>query len=209
MKRNPWILVTLVGSTLLFGLAVALRHRFDPWLTNLLAGLLSGSAALLVLRHRLRRLLAFQWPSVLLAMTTGVAMVLLTHIGYRVLVVLVPQLDAVVKRLYFDIAQTAPPMALMVPLIILIVVAEELVWRGVTFDLLEEQQSRSRVQLIFISTLLYALPQLIGGSWILVGAALSIGMLLGLQRALCGRLTEAMITHAIWSVGIFGLVPLV
>lgn len=207
MKRNPWILATLIGATVLFGLAVALRHRFDPWLTNLFAGLLSGSVALVVLRHRLRRLLALQWRSVLLAGTIGVAMTFVTHLGYLVLVAIIPQLEAVVEGLYFDISQTAPPTALLVLFIVLIVIAEELVWRGVAFVLLGDH--RSRAQLIVISTVLYALPQLIGGSWVLVCAALSLGTLLGLQRARSGRLTEVMITHAVWSVAIFGLVPLV
>ena len=112
-----------------------------------------------------------------------------------------------VTGLYFHISQTAPPTALLVLFIVLIVIAEELVWRGVAFVLLGDH--RSRAQLIVISTVLYALPQLIGGSWVLVCAALSLGTLLGLQRARSGRLTEAMITHAVWSVAIFGLVPLV
>ncbi len=206
MKPDTPALLTLLVATLLFGLGIALRSQFNPWLLNLFAGLVSCLLAVAVLRKGLPQLIEVRRNAALGAVALGAVMVALTHLGYRGMVVAVPALQGVVEGLYEDIRLTAPPMALMVPLIGFIVVAEELIWRGVAFQFLESRLSK--VQVVVASTLLYALPQVIGGAWLLLVTAIFVGGVFSVQRAMSGRMTEAILTHATWSISIFGVLPL-
>jgi len=60
-----------------------------------------------------------------------------------------------------------------------------------------------------ISVALYVLPQLAGGVPLLIVAATLLGALFAAQRLVSGRLTDALLTHAVWSVAVFVVVPLV
>jgi membrane protease YdiL (CAAX protease family) len=206
MNRNVGQLLTLVVATSLFGVALLTRDRFNPWLTNLFVGLISLSLCLAVLHDHLHRLLVFSARSALMAAAIGVCMVVITHLGYEMVSLHFPAIEAAVELLYLEIAPTAPSVPQTVALIILVVAAEELVWRGVAFELLRGRVSS--IALIVVGALLYTLPQLLGGSLLLMGAGLALGLALGLQRMLTGRVTDGVITHAIWSVSIFCLVPL-
>jgi membrane protease YdiL (CAAX protease family) len=159
-----------------------------------------------VLRDSVHELFTFQRKGMLFSVGLGIAMVAATHIGYQGILPLWPELRSVVEALYFDIRQTSIPAAGIAAIILVVVAAEELVWRGVAFELLEGWASKAGV--LVGSTMLYAMPQLIGGSWLLLCAALSLGFAWALQRSTSGRLTESFTTHGIWSVGMFCLVPL-
>ncbi len=202
MNRNVGQPLTLVVATALFGVALLTRDRFNPWLTNLSVGLISLSLCLAVLHDRLGRLLVFSARSALMAAAIGVCLVVITHLGYELVSLHFPAMEAAVELLYLEIAPTTPSVPQTVALIILVVASEELVWRGLAFELLTGRISS--IALVVVSALLYTLPQLLGGSLLLMGA----GLALGLQRMLTGRVADGMITHAIWSVGIFSLVPL-
>ncbi len=206
-KNTPASFVSLVIVTILFGLAIATRHTYNPWLSNLLAGVVGISLSIVLLRGSLRDLLALRRDSALLAAGLGLAMVAATHAGYQAAIWLIPDLRPLVETLYIDIEQTSPPLAIKMSLIAFIVAAEELVWRGLAVALLPKAFSGMRV--VLITTVLYALPQLIGGSWILLCAAVAVGTVFGIQRAYYGRITEALITHGIWSVAVFSVIPLV
>lgn len=206
MKHDTAAGLTLFVATILFGLGIAIRSQFNPWLLNFVAGFASCMLAVAVLRKGLLELIEVRRNAALGAVALGVLMVALTHVGYRGMVMAVPALQGVVEGLYEDIRLTAPPMALMIPLIGFIVVAEELIWRGVAFQLLEPRMSK--VQIVFASTFLYALPQVIGGAWLLLVTALFVGGVFSVQRAMSGRISEAILTHATWSISIFGVVPL-
>ena len=206
MKRDTAVALTILVATILFGLGIAIRSQFNPWLLNLLAALVSCILAVAVLRKRLLELIEVRRNAALGAVALGVVMVALTHVGYRGMVLAVPALQGVVEGLYQDIRSTAPPMAIMLPLIGFIVVAEELIWRGVAFQLLEPRLSRG--QIVVASTLLYALPQVIGGAWLLLVTALFVGAVFSVQRAISGRISEPILTHATWSISIFGVLPL-
>lgn len=206
MRRKAWALVALALATVLFGLAIAARNSFSPWYSNLFVSVICIGLALFVLRDSLHSLFSFQRKGMLFSAGLGIAMVVATHIGYQGVLLLWPEFRSVVEALYSDIRQTSIPAAGIAAIILVVVAAEELVWRGVAFELLEGWASKAGV--LVGSTMLYAMPQLIGGSWLLLCAALSLGFAWALQRSTSGRLTESFTTHGIWSVGIFCLVPL-
>ncbi len=206
MKGKAWALVVLALATVLFGLAIAVRNSFSPWFSNLFVSVICIGLALFVLRGTLHNLFSFQRKGMLLSAGLGIAMVAATHIGYQGVLILWPEFQSVVEALYSDIRQTSIPAAGTAAIVLVVVAAEELVWRGVAFEFLEGWASKAGV--VVGSTILYAVPQLIGGSWLLLCAALTLGIGWALQRSTSGSLTESFTTHGLWSVGMFCLVPL-
>ena len=57
--------------------------------------------------------------------------------------------------------------------------------------------------------MLYVLPQLAGGVPLLIVAATLLGALFATQRLVTGRLVDPLLTHVVWSVSVFVVVPLV
>jgi membrane protease YdiL (CAAX protease family) len=196
----------LIAGIALFSAAMISRDALDPWLSNAAVAAAVIAASLVLLRRRLARLFALELRSAALAALLGFALVAATHAGYRIAASLFPDLGAAVEALYVDI-RGAPPPAVTAALISGVVLAEELLWRGLAIDLLAGQMTTAATAAVAIA--LYAIPQIAGGSPVLVGAAIGLGTVLTAQRLRNGRLTEPCITHAIWSVSIFALAPLV
>lgn len=201
-KLAPWV---VVACTAAFGIALATRDVLNPWITN--AGVAAAALALSawMLGRRLRALLAFRLPSVFVAAGTGALLVAATHAGYLAMTALFPALEAVVAELYLDI-ESRPAGGATALVIALIVAAEEILWRGVAVEVLERYLTRLGTFAAVV--VLYAMPQVIGGSWLLVATALALGALFTAQRLHTGRLTEPLITHTVWSVSIFFALPL-
>lgn len=80
-------------------------------------------------------------------------------------------------------------------------VTEEVFFRGALFAAIS---SRHRV---LIATGLYTLTVVATGSVTLVLAAFLLGVVVGLQRVVSGGLLAPMITHVVWSLGMFLLLP--
>ncbi|MCG8416795.1 MAG: CPBP family glutamic-type intramembrane protease [Proteobacteria bacterium] len=194
-------------GTVLFGAAIAGRHIINPWWTNAAAAVVTIAASWAALRFRLRRLFAFRANTALIAVGLGVLMVTATHAGFRIAVEIFPDLGHEVARLYGDINDTTPGVVFAVPLIAMIATAEEVLWRGIAIELCQHRFSRAFTAMVAIA--LYALPQLIGGAWILVAAAVVVGTVFTVQRLITGGIVEPLITHAVWSVSIFSLVPVI
>jgi uncharacterized protein len=68
--------------------------------------------------------------------------------------------------------------------------------------------ARSFVAIGAFSVVLYMLPQLAGGVVLLMVAAAVLGTVFAAQRLRTGRLTEPLLTHAVWSIAIFVVMPL-
>lgn len=206
MTPRRWAVLAVILGTALFGAAMAGRHVVDPWLSSTGAAIVALVLSSLALRSGTGRLLSFDAHTATFAVALGVLMVIGTHLSFRGAIQLVPSLAEEVQRLYRDISSGTPGRAVRVPLIVLIVAAEEILWRGVVIELCHGRLSRGWI--VWAATLLYALPQLIGGSWVLVAAATVTGTIFAWQRVLTGRLTDSLVTHTLWSVAVFSLLPL-
>jgi membrane protease YdiL (CAAX protease family) len=196
----------LIAGVALFSAAMITRDALDPWWSNAAVAAAVIAASLVLLRRRLARLFALELRPAAFAALLGLALVAATHAGYRIAASLFPDLGVAVVALYADI-RGAPPAALTAVLICGVVLAEELLWRGLAIELLVGRTTTVATAAIAIA--LYAVPQIAGGSLVLIGAAIGLGAVLTAQRLHHGRLTEPCITHAIWSVSIFALAPLV
>ena len=184
----------------LFAATIALRLRVDPWLTTAGAGAIAIALSVWTLgRVHLAKLFSAQTRHVLYAILAGIALVIATHAAYRLL----PFTE--VYGLYGSIAG-GHPRWLLALITFGVVVAEELVWRGVALELVKPRRlTRIGAPL---AVALYVAPQLIGGVWLLMLAALGLGIVFTYQRIATRSLTPPIITHAIWSVAIFVVVPL-
>ncbi len=198
MIDRRWI-VALVVATAAFGLALLLRERIDPWLATATAAGISATCAVWALgRHRLRTLLAVDARGLGAAALLGVALVFATHLAFRIAA---PWLGPHVSGLYASI-DTVVPHPVQATITFLVVIVEELIWRGCAFA------KRSSPRWAAFAVVLYAIPEVVGGEWILVLAAIGLGTVLVLQRVRTGRILDGMVTHAIWSLAIFVVVPL-
>lgn len=195
--------LTVAVSTVAFAAALALREYIDPWQSTALAAVLGIALSVWTLGPRLRALVAFSWRGAATAAALGVGLVAATHAGFALLGYLFPDLARSVRGLYGSIDNDVNRAAIAA-LTAVIVVGEELVWRGVAVAI---ARARPRAVVIAVSVALYVLPQLPGHVPVLICAAAALGTILVVQRLVSGRLTDVVITHAIWSIAIFVLLP--
>lgn len=200
---NPRAAITVAITTAGFAISLGLRDRIDPWLSTAMAGGVGIGLSMWALGPRLHALLACRWRGVAIAAGLGVALIVATHGAYAVAARVAPALTDEVRQLYATIAVGHGRIPL-VGLTLVVVLAEELVWRGAALEL----SSAPRRWVGGGAVILYALPQALAGAWLLVIAALGLGSLLAAQRLLTGRLTEPFVTHAVWSLAIFVVLPL-
>lgn len=133
----------------------------------------------------------------------GGAMVGATFLLYPLFAELEPVAEAV-PRLY-ERLRAPPGPWLMLPLILLVMAIEELVWRGVLID---ELDRRVGPLLAMVgSLLLYMLPALAGGL-VLAAIAGACGAAWTLERRATGRLAASYVSHVIWGVSVMILWPL-
>jgi membrane protease YdiL (CAAX protease family) len=92
-------------------------------------------------------------------------------------------------------------------LLLLVVLAEELAWRGLAIDLFSKRFGPLRA--VLISALLYVLPQVALGSPLLMIVALLCGLLWGTLRVRFGGLAAPFIAHLVWDLLVFVLYPVV
>lgn len=196
-------IITLAVSTLGFAAALALRNQLDPWRTTALAALVGSLLSAWTLGPRLRGLFAVTSRGLVTAVALGVALVTATHAGFALVRLAAPAFALTISSLYLSIDVGANRLAL-VALTALIVVGEELVWRGVAVELANR---RAKLAAGGISVALYVLPQLPGHVPVLIAAATGLGAVLAAQRLRTGRLTDSIVTHAIWSVAVFVVFP--
>lgn len=199
--RRSHCAIAIVLSTIAFATALALRTRSDPFLTTAAAAILGIALSSWALgRVRLAKLFAISPRGALIAIALGVVLVAVTHLAYHVVS---PMLGHEIRGLYASIDNNiASPV--LVAITAGVVVAEELIWRGAALELLAPHR---RPAAGVLAVALYAVPQLTS-NWILLLAAIGLGSLFTAQRLVTGRLTDPLLTHAVWSVSIFVIAPL-
>ncbi|MET3804577.1 membrane protease YdiL (CAAX protease family) [Nakamurella sp. UYEF19] len=80
-------------------------------------------------------------------------------------------------------------------------VAEEVFFRGALFAAI------GRKRPVLISTIVYTLATLATGNFMLVFAALTLGLVLGLERRATGGILAPILTHVTWSLVMFFALP--
>jgi membrane protease YdiL (CAAX protease family) len=129
-------------------------------------------------------------------------------------VALYPLLRAAVPGLAADVAHfydLVPFSASALPAIVLVIVAEELLWRGLFFDgvpLGALPVPRATALAFAVGALAYGAGQLGPGEPVLAAVALFMGLLWAVEAVLTGALVASLVSHATWTLWVFGVAPL-
>jgi membrane protease YdiL (CAAX protease family) len=199
------LLIVAGVATLAMALALSSKDALNVWLST---GLVSGFVLLLgfsVHGSALRHLFTLSWGGAALGIGTGLLMAVLTKLCYPLAVALLPQLAPAVADLYTYLAQSPGPVAAL-PVLVLVVVAEEGVWRGVLIDAFPP--SLNVIAVVLCSALIYSLPHLAGRSLILFGVAFVCGTIWGLLRVATGSVWVPVLSHLAWNLNVFVFFPL-
>lgn len=162
-------------------------------------------ASLVAGRHRLRSWFVVGWRPVVVGLLGGAAHAALTHVGYGLLASWVPALQDQVVALYALMATGLGPVRAL-PVLVVAVVVEELVWRGVALE--GAESGREWWGYGLVSICLYTLAQAGSGSWALAVTAFGCGWVWWAARRWSGSLTVPALAHLTWSLIVLVFVPL-
>jgi membrane protease YdiL (CAAX protease family) len=130
-----------------------------------------------------------------LGVSVGVIMTVATYGAFEAARGVVPDVSTHVARLYRAAGTDTPAIALAWMLVIL--TAEELLWRGAWIEVWEPRLGATTAALS--SVLAYAITQLASGSIIVALLACTCGAIWTALRMHTGRVTAGLIAHAIWT----------
>jgi len=184
---------------------MGLRGTVNIWVTTTMAGAVSVLAWLYLdrrlgpERERSDVLAGFGWGAVV-----GLGMAVATWVLYPLAADIYPPLAVEVSGLYGVLRQPPGPL-LALPLLILVVAAEELAWRGMAIDIFERRMSSTMA--VVVSSLTYTLPQFAMRSWVLIVVAFGCGLVWGALRVRTKGLSAPLAAHLTWNVGVFIVHP--
>lgn len=167
-----------------------LPERRGLWMRTWVSAavLIAASIAVLVATDRLDSVLGpLNATEAGIGLAVGAAWLVATHVGYRVIAALWPGFGEQVADLYRIEAGNRPK--LMIGPVVVMGVAEELVFRGVV-------QDRDG---IVIAVVAYAAVQIVERKWSLVLAAVLGGTVWGLLFAWRGGLLAPVVAHVVWT----------
>ncbi|MGB5286648.1 MAG: CPBP family intramembrane glutamic endopeptidase [Polyangiales bacterium] len=197
--------VALAACVAAFCVAMGLREVLNIWIGTGAAALASILVLWLGARPVVRSNLKPPTAASLIAgLAVGLFMSLATWWLYPVSVSVFPPIQTEVETLYALLRQAPGPVRAL-PLLFLVVAAEELVWRGVAIDLFSKSFGPWRAMLF--SALLYVLPQLALRSPLLIIVAFLCGLLWGSLRVRTRGLAAPLIAHLVWDILVFVMYP--
>ena len=187
-----------------FSLAMGLREVLNIWIGT-------GSAAVIsiLLLRRLSSppsLQANEDPvrSGIAGLLVGLVMSMATWVLYPISVDFIPAIGVEVPKLYGLLRQFPGPVWAF-PVLVLVVGAEELVWRGLAIDLFSKSLGASGA--VLLASLVYVLPQIAFRSPLLVIVALLCGLVWGALRVRTHGLLAPLVAHLTWDLLVFVLFP--
>ena len=195
------VLALCVGA---FCLSMGLREVINVWVGTGAAAVVS----LLLLRRLpgpgFGSMMGTSRTAVILGLAVGVATSVATWVLYPLSVDLVPRLQAEVPKLYALLRQPPGPVWAL-PVLITVVTAEELVWRGLAIDVFSGSGRMTRG--VLFASLLYTLPQVAFRSPLLVVVSFFCGLIWGILRVRTGGLAAPLIAHIVWDLLVFVWFP--
>jgi membrane protease YdiL (CAAX protease family) len=198
---KPALTYIITSSLLALAWHTPIQHGL--WLVNAAAAMCGIAMAHTAARHGL--LDCVSWRALCAGAVGGVGLVGITHALAHLILPRWHALALETRRLY-SMIDDARGSATALLVILLVVVTEELVYRGlVTTELLKRLRLPAAV---CCSVLLYALPLAASGSWVLVAIGVTLGTFWTLARIWSDGLVVSLVSHAIWSAATFVVLPL-
>ena len=201
-RTGAFVLATCIGA---FCVAMGLRAELNVWI-----GTGSAAATSVLLLWRFARptgdLLrgGSLLGGVVLGVAVGVAMSVATWVLYPLAIEVLPPVEVEVETLYGLLREPPGPIRAF-PLLLFVVGAEELVWRGLAVDVFAPKFGPWRASVI--AALLYTLPQIAFRSPLLIVVAFLCGLVWGGLRVRTGGLTAPFVAHVVWDALVFVVFP--
>ena len=142
--------------------------------------------------------------SLALGVAAALVMVGATYFLYTILGGMLPVLREHTAKLYLVLQSM--PAAVALALLPLVILGEELVWRGAMQEALEARLGP--VWGTLLTAAAYALAHAPVGSLLLTGLALACGLYWGALRAATGSLVAPLVAHLAWDAAVMVLWPL-
>ena len=138
----------------------------------------------------------------------GALMTAATYGLFPIVARLEPGVGDEVRGLYGQLALGNLSTAL--PLVAVVVVGEELLWRGVLLEAVatEPRWNPRRLLQLAMASAVYAVSQAAFGSLLLVAVAFACGVAWSALRVHTGQLIAPLTSHLVWSACVLWLVPL-
>jgi membrane protease YdiL (CAAX protease family) len=201
MRSSVVVVACVIVSVLWLALFSVAAHYF-VMMPMLAAGGSAVVVGVLAWLPPVRARLAFRARDFFWGVAVGGASVAATYLCYPIIRALIPGIADDVSSIY----RLMPATWFSFPVVLLVVCAEELLWRGALLDALRADHPVASA--IVLSTTLYATAQLGLGVPALAVVAFGLGILWSIEAILTGRLIAGLVSHAIWSVTVFGVFPL-
>lgn len=182
----------------------ALSRVVGVWFAVGTAGIILGALVLTCDWKALRPDLRFTAQRFAAGVLGGILMTAVTYLAFPWLRAWMPDVVSQATNLYKTFGGSTGWRALLV--LPLVVVGEELVWRGAVQDALARRVSPPWE--VLGATLAYSLSVVSVGSPLLLAIALGCGLYWSLVKRLSGSLLAPLITHLIWDLFVFVLAPL-
>jgi uncharacterized protein len=201
---TPRAVATYGATSLLLAVAWHVNVPGGLWIVNALAAIVGVALAWWTLGSDWGSIFGWSARSAARGIALGLLLVAATQLSARLLLPLMPGVAKETHRLY-GLLQSTPGAPRALPIIALVVVAEELVYRSVVTSLCLRHMSVTFT--IVCSTLLYALPLAASGSWLLCAIGLTLGTFWTLARIGSNSLTTTLLCHFMWSCSTFVVFP--
>jgi len=198
-----WFSVALV--TLLLALTMILAGSINLWTLAGVAGLTGLVLGWICLGEDRRRLFRFSPRLGWLALAETLVLLALTYLGFSLMAACQPGMVPWVEGLYAQL-DSPPGLPLALPILFAVVVAEELIWRGVLFNLL--QRWLSGWKLVCTCALGFSAAHLLSGQYLFAVLVVLIGLFWTAQRLVHRNLWVPIITHLLWNLMVMVWVPL-
>lgn len=204
--RRRRLAMLVLTSSALVAAALWVGDRYTSvWLATGIAASISIALCVWMDGSHLRDLLRPTRRSLWIGLVAGLLMAAGTYALYAIAAFVVPGLHEEVGGLYKTL-HDPPGVAFALPVLFVVILSEELVWRGALFDALPSTVSRERA--VLLSALVYALPQVGKGSLVLVLVAFVCGVFWGAERVWTRGLVAPLVTHVMWDLLLFVVAPL-
>jgi len=205
-QRPPLALVLGISAGWLAVVALAPSGTAISWL--------AAASALAMVATFVTRTPLLRWPlrSDVVALGLGVGLVTLaaTHAVAPSVLKAVPAWAEDFRELFsYEVAGSGHWLVVDVALTCLIIIGEELIWRGLALKSLRAHVPDMAA--VLLAAVLYAVSQLGFGRTLPAVAALVLGIVWGTLRVMTwqrGRLLAPLLAHATWTIGVLYVWPI-
>jgi len=203
-KRVAWM--GIVGNLFLFSWLIKAQNHWNLWALSVVVGAVVLFLCGYVYRFSFGHLMPMNWQVLAVGLGAGSILAGATHLTFpwieRWFPAWIPQLG----ELYQDL-QAPPGVLAALPILAFLVFCEELLWRGLLYDLVSGKGPPWLV--VVLCGLIFPIPHLLTGYWVLALAAFCLGLFCATLRHISGTVTVPFLTHLVWNLWVMVVFPVV